>query len=37
MHASCVLMVAAGTDGTLGSFTLTGVGTKDDDQSWAGL
>ncbi|RUW19193.1 hypothetical protein [Mesorhizobium sp. M4B.F.Ca.ET.013.02.1.1] len=36
-NPGCVLMVAAGTDGTLGSFTLTGVGTKDDDQSWGGL
>lgn len=36
-NQSCVFMVAAGCDGTLGAFTLTGVGVTDDDQSWGGI
>ncbi|RUW26945.1 hypothetical protein [Mesorhizobium sp. M4B.F.Ca.ET.013.02.1.1] len=35
-NAGCVFMVAAGTDGTLGAFSLTGVNV-DDDHSYGGL
>ncbi|RWE25222.1 MAG: hypothetical protein EOS41_12300 [Mesorhizobium sp.] len=35
-NAGCAFMVAAGTDGSLGAFTLTGVNV-DDDNSYGGL